>query len=135
MNKRITDDEFDAAQQEVDRRLRAAARIDLARGTLDAFNAQWESLVAACSARRADDRERADVAIRAFAVEHGLIRDAYRIHFSTNTGRSGYCQHDDGREMRFDTAEQAQAKVDSWRSPGRVQVGFVITSYCVEPCP
>jgi len=74
MNKRITDDEFDTAQQEVDRRIRAVTRAD-DRTAFNVFHAQWEALVKACDARRADDRERADIAIRTFAIQHGLIQD------------------------------------------------------------
>lgn len=74
MTKRITDDEFDRAQQEVDRRHRAAVKDDT-RAAFDAFNAEWESLVGACDARNAADRQRADIAIRAFAVQHNLIKD------------------------------------------------------------
>lgn len=75
MTKRITDDEFDAAQREIDKR-RQARRGTAERAAADAINAEWERLCTACQSPRAADRQRADVAIRAFAVQHDLIKDA-----------------------------------------------------------
>lgn len=73
--KGITDLEFDQAQQEVDRRGRESRKgSEQERAAFDALDLEWERLVAACDARSFADRQRADVAIRSFAVKNGLIK-------------------------------------------------------------